>query len=207
VILKHLKYASYVLRHKAYVGLACVMTAVADDLTLGTRLALLWRGLTHDLSKLRPSEWIPYSTYFNGPRPPSEQTKAAFDRAWLLHIHRNPHHWQHHLLQEDDGPLKRLPISLLDILEMVCDWRGAGRAQGKGDDLREWYESNRQRQIMAEPSRRVVDALVLGGGPRVIADAEIVSMDPYADPPAVQVSFSDAPDEVPPPCARRGGCP
>ncbi|MFR1480703.1 MAG: DUF5662 family protein [Hydrogeniiclostridium mannosilyticum] len=26
----------------------------------------------------------------------------AFQRAWLLHIHRNPHHWQHWVLINDD---------------------------------------------------------------------------------------------------------
>ena len=47
----------------------------------------------HDMSKNTPDEYKPYDDYFYG-----EQTPAvieAFNRAWLMHIHRNPHHWQH----------------------------------------------------------------------------------------------------------------
>lgn len=42
----------------------------------------------HDMSKNTPDEYTPYDNYFYG-----EQTPAiieAFNRAWLMHIHRNP---------------------------------------------------------------------------------------------------------------------
>ena len=44
----------------------------------------------HDMSKNTPDEYTSYDNYFYG-----EQTPAvieAFNRAWLMHIHRNPHH-------------------------------------------------------------------------------------------------------------------
>ena len=51
---KHFQYASYVIRHKWFVMLACF------------RMGLYWRGIKHDLSKLLPSEWVPYTNYFYG---------------------------------------------------------------------------------------------------------------------------------------------
>lgn len=54
----------------------------------------------HDMSKNTPDEYTPYDNYFYG-----EQTPAiieAFNRAWLMHIHRNPHHWQYWVLINDE---------------------------------------------------------------------------------------------------------
>jgi len=56
---REFKYAWYIIRHKWFVFLEC-----------GKR-GLVWRGITHDLSKLRPSEWAPYADYFYGPELPS----------------------------------------------------------------------------------------------------------------------------------------
>lgn len=35
----------------------------------------------------------------------SYEVVENFNRAWLLHIHRNPHHWQHWVLINDDPEL------------------------------------------------------------------------------------------------------
>ena len=43
---KYLKYLSYVLRHKWFVMLACF------------KVKLFWQGITHDLSKFLPDEFI-----------------------------------------------------------------------------------------------------------------------------------------------------
>ena len=97
----HCRYASYVLRHRWFVLVEC------------WRRGLYWRGLTHDLSKLLPSEWFPYVRHFYGPKPECDEdgtewrteaddaADAAFDLAWLKHQHRNDHHWQAWLLRED----------------------------------------------------------------------------------------------------------
>lgn len=114
----HLRYLSYVLRHKWFVFRAGLKTR-----------APLWRLLIHDWSKFSRAEWGPYVAYFYGdPERARFDVPAAFDRAWLHHQHRNPHHWQHYLLQEDDGDLKVLPIPAALVREMVADWMGAGRA-------------------------------------------------------------------------------
>lgn len=131
-ITMHARYVSYLARHKWYVFVeAC-------------RLGIPVRGLTHDLSKMRPSEWLPYTESFYGPERTPE-VRAAFDRAWLLHQHRNDHHWQFWILQRDDGITETLPMPDSVRREMLADWRGAGKAQGKTapDATRVWYLKNR----------------------------------------------------------------
>lgn len=138
--MKHLRYLSYVLRHKWFVFIeAC-------------RLGIPWQGLTHDLSKFRPSEWGPYANFFYGKKAkvvrdatgyykPNDTGDPAFDFAWLLHTKRNRHHWQFWCQPKDSGGMKILPMPDQYLREMLADWRGAGRAQGKPDTAA-WYEKN-----------------------------------------------------------------
>jgi Family of unknown function (DUF5662) len=150
------------LRHKWYVFCECI------------KRGLWWRGVKHDWSKFLPSEWVPYTHFFypNGhARPrrdatgyyrPTDTGDAAFDFAWLLHQKRNRHHWQWYVLPEDDGGVKVLPMSVDDRTEMLCDWKGAGRALGR-PDTRAWYEKNKG-HIQLHPDTRVWIERELGIG-------------------------------------------
>jgi len=151
-MLKHLRYASYVLRHKWYVFIeAC-------------RLGIPWLGIIHDWSKLRPSEWIPYANFFYGYNPrdetgyykPTDTGNAAFDFAWLLHQKRNKHHWQWWVLPEDEGGIKVLEMPLKYRKEMLADWRGAGRAQGTPDTSK-WYATNHHKMRLAPETRAWIE--------------------------------------------------
>lgn len=144
----HLRYASYVVRHKWFVFRAGLKTGTP-----------LWRLVIHDWSKLSPAEWTPYVASFYGPeRTPA--VRAAFEAAWLHHQHRNPHHWQHWLLQEDDGDLKTLPMPEHFIREMVADWMGAGRAITGKWEVHEWYTKNAEKIRLSPGTRRAVEALI-----------------------------------------------
>jgi hypothetical protein len=166
----HLKYASYVLRHKWYVFLACC------------ELGIWWRGIIHDWTKFLPCEWFPYVAYFNGPKYPSwrtlygdvrqqecaagrtkEAVRDAFDRAWLHHQHTNKHHYQHWVLRNDDGDTRILQMPDVYMREMVADWRGAGRALGKPDTAA-WYQHNRD-HILLHPTTRFSVECFLGVKP------------------------------------------
>ncbi|MFA7120242.1 MAG: DUF5662 family protein [Bacilli bacterium] len=157
-------YLGYVLRHKWYV------------LGAAWELGIPLRGLLHDLSKFRPSELIPYARYFyepdGSPRIRQEEKKTGyyqaagsgdpdFDRAWLLHQHRNPHHWQHWLLRLDDGGVSR-PLRMPPeyVLEMVADWKGASLAQGYGPDVFPWYQDHRHLMILDEGTAADIEVLV-----------------------------------------------
>jgi len=153
----HWHYLQYVVRHKWFVLVEC------------WKRGLYWRGLTHDPSKFLPSEWFPYVRHFYGPKPqpvrdetgyykPTETGDSAFDLAWLKHQHRNDHHWQWWMLTKDDtGQPKCLPMSPAARLEMLCDWKGAGRAQGYGDNTLPWYEKNKERMQLHPDTRTWVE--------------------------------------------------
>jgi hypothetical protein len=145
---RHLKYASYVIRHKWFVFVECV------------KLGIPLRGLVHDLSKFWPSEWFPYVEYFHGShREDSErgqEVQMMFDLAWMAHQHRNPHHWQWWVLKEDSGAVKVFEMPMGPRKEMLADWMGAGKAQGKKDQPREcasWYRANRDKMILGAETR------------------------------------------------------
>lgn len=163
--MKHLKYAYYILRHKWFVMIECF------------KAGLYWQGIIHDLSKFLPSEWFPYANYFykrtvrnkTGYYKPTDTGDKAFDYAWLLHQKRNKHHWQWWILPEDEGGSKLLEIPPKYLVEMICDWIGAGKAQGfkspKGKPLFEtqkWYEQNKHKMQLNKQTRIDIERLLNG---------------------------------------------
>lgn len=150
---RHWQYLKYVFWHKLFV------------FREGRKLGLgIWQLLLHDLSKFRLDEWLPYAHYFyGGPHQTrqewgtyartyhwdvvekycKENVEARFDKAWLLHIHRSPHHWQFYLLKEDSGQLKVLPMPDCYRREMLADWIGAGLAITGKRDVATWYDKTK----------------------------------------------------------------
>lgn len=145
----HRRYASYVIRHKWFVFRAGLKTG-----------APLWRLVIHDWSKLTRAEWSPYVRSFYGPQPRTDTVKAAFDAAWLHHQHANRHHWQHWVLREDSGATKVLPMPERFAREMVADWMGAGRAITGRWEVAAWYDATRDRILLAESTRELVERLI-----------------------------------------------
>ena len=155
----HLRYAAYIFKHKRYVYEA------GRQLGLGR-----WQLLIHDLSKLRPSEWSPYVDYFYRREGKAKHRSSggfyvhgqneSFDKGWLLHIHRNPHHHQFWLLRQDNGELKALPMPDRYVREMIADWIGAGKVQGNGDDVGEWYARNKEKIVLHPWTRSRVEYLL-----------------------------------------------
>lgn len=154
----YLKYLKYVVRHKYYVSVECF------------KHGLYWRGLKHDLSKFLPSEFIPYAKFFYGSKTPrrdktgyykpTDTGDADFDFAWLKHQKRNDHHWQWWILPEDNGGVKILPMPYEALTEMICDWVGAGQAQGNKSpandiykETRAWYNVNKVKMQLHRDTR------------------------------------------------------
>jgi len=178
----HLQYLRYLIRHKWYVYLA------------GRKLgAPLWRLIIHDWSKFLPSEWTPYvrrfyqkpvphpygNPVYNGPSEMQKRhweadTAALFDKAWLLHQNRQPHHWQFWVLINDDDKVhycdgipfraiadeKALPMPQPLVCEMVADWAGAGRAITGRWEVADWYEKNRHKMVLHPSTRRRAEFLI-----------------------------------------------
>ena len=139
------KYISYMARHKWFVFVECFKWGIP------------FRGLFHDTSKFMLDEWIAYQRYFYGKE--TETSEAEFNKAWLKHQHRNKHHWQHWILRMDDGSTEVLPIPWEVCMEMVCDWKGAGKAVGMPDTI-DWYEKNKEKMILHPRTRNMVEFLL-----------------------------------------------
>ena len=170
---KHWKYFKYVTKHRWYVFLECC------------KLGIPWRGLIHDLSKYRWDEWFPYVEQFNGefgynfkesdyPKEIApgiyetgiekiekhKQTKDNFNKAWLLHQHRNFHHWQSWMLTMDNDPDVILEMPDCYMKEMLADWVGAGLAiTGKRETL-QWYEKNKDKIKLAPGTRFYIENML-----------------------------------------------
>jgi len=157
------RYLWYILRHKWHVGRACA------------REGLFVRAVTHDLSKFCASEWHPYRQYFYGTEGeknrqankdgiPAETGCRPFDMAWLMHQHRNDHHPQHWILRKDDGSEEPLPMSEPAMIEMLCDWYGAGAAiHGEASWVRtyKWFKANGSRYPLHPMTRARVHHFLL----------------------------------------------
>ena len=152
ISMKHLRYLVYVLRHKWYVFIECA------------KLGIVWQGIIHDWSKFLPTEWFPYVDFFFGKyawvrgsnqRPPKD-IDDKFDLAWLHHQHCNPHHWQWWIRHGDDGSTRVFPMSPRFRMEMLADWRGAGKAQGKSD-TRGFYIANKDRMTLHPETREWIE--------------------------------------------------
>lgn len=165
---KYIQYLNYLIKHKWYVGIECL------------KQGLYLQAFTHDLSKIFPSEYIPYANFFYGNNhnitrgrdktgyyKPTDTGDNAFDFAWLLHQKRNKHHWQWWILPEDEGGLKILEMPDKYRKEMFCDWIGAGKAQGhfspKNDPLKEtraWWKVNNHKMQLHPETRKWVEGVL-----------------------------------------------
>lgn len=158
----HLRYASYVLRHKWFVFLGGLRTG-----------APIHRLLIHDWSKLTPSEWGPYVRQFYNPngskrdvrRPDGGYDLAEqpyeFQRAWLGHQRRNKHHWQAWVLLGDNGQFVPIEMPEKYVREMVADWMGAGRAITGRWETAAWFSKNRDVMVLHPATLARVEYLLL----------------------------------------------
>ena len=110
----------------------------------------------HDVSKNRPEEYYPYDDYFYLKKDNrSHAVVERFNKAFLFHMHANPHHWQYWVLTDDskgDGE-KLIEMPLNYIFEMICDWWSFSWRMGDlmsifkwWDDHEDWIRLHRRRK-------------------------------------------------------------
>lgn len=116
---------------------------------------------SHDRSKTEPDEYEAYDRYFYGVNR-SYAVVQDFQKAWLLHIHRNPHHWQHWILINDDPEegetLLEMPYCY--ILEMICDWWSFSWGKGNLLEIFSWYEERKNHIKLHLNTRRQVEDIL-----------------------------------------------
>lgn len=90
---------------------------------------ILWQGITHDLSKFSAIEFFASAKHFQGNRSPIEAEKenCGYSMAWLHHKGVNKHHWEWWTDFDDNGNIIANKMPSKYVIEMVCDWIGAGK--------------------------------------------------------------------------------
>ena len=111
----------------------------------------------HDGSKYTPEEYDPYDDYFYG-----EKDNDAFNRAWLHHIHSNPHHWQHWVLitETDNENIFALEMPKEYVFEMVADWWSFSLKSSNLQEIFDWYDAHRFLIILHPHTRKLVEAIL-----------------------------------------------
>ena len=119
------------------------------------RVGLYWQGLTHDLSKYSPTEFLIGAKYYQGTRSPNaaEREDKGYSEAWMHHKGRNRHHYEY---WTDMSPQTRcyesIPMPRKYLVEMVMDRRAAcmtyqGKDYQDGSALA-YFQRSRERQLM-----------------------------------------------------------
>lgn len=101
---------------------------------------LYWQGLIHDMSKYGITEFVSSAKYFQGNRSPieAEKEEVGYSAAWMHHKGHNPHHWEYWTDFDKNGSIIANKIPYQYVVEMVCDWIGAGKVYGGGS----WKQSD-----------------------------------------------------------------
>lgn len=118
---KYIKHFITITKHKYYVGKFCF------------KCGLYKRGILHDLSKYSLTEFFSSARYFQGTSSPidAEKREKGYSLAWQHHKGHNPHHWEYWI--DNVGTYKNTPckIPYEYVIEMICDWLGAGIVYSK----------------------------------------------------------------------------
>ena len=125
------------------------------------KAGLIWQGLTHDLSKYTPSEFIPGAKYYQGSRSPQARERELFgySAAWLHHKGRNKHHLEYWIDYSPSGDHAMAGMRMPEryVAEMVCD-RIAASKNYKGSNYTdasawEYYAHSKDHYILHPDTR------------------------------------------------------
>lgn len=119
------------------------------------RVGLYWQGLTHDLSKYSPVEFLTGAKYFQGDRSPNNAEREAkgYSASWLHHKGRNKHHFEYWLDYTMPGTSEKLLIGMRMpvryVVEMFMDRIAACKVyqKEKYTDASPWQYHQRSRRV------------------------------------------------------------
>ena len=131
------------------------------------RVGLYWQGLTHDLSKYSPTEFLIGIRYYQGNRSPNtaEREDKGYSESWMHHKGRNRHHYEY---WTDINPQTRqyesLPMPRKYLVEMVMDRRAAcityqGKAYSDVSALT-YFRKSMERNRMHSQTQQELDFLL-----------------------------------------------
>lgn len=132
------------------------------------RIGLYWQGLTHDLSKYAPTEFLTGCRYYQGYRSPNnaEREDKGYSSAWLHHKGRNKHHYEYWIdySLETGKELAGMKMPVNYVAEMMMDRIAAsriyqGRAYTQHHPLA-YYEQGRDAYVIHKDTRALLEHLL-----------------------------------------------
>lgn len=121
------------------------------------RLGLYWQGITHDLSKYSPVEFLAGAKYFQGNRSPNDQQRKLFgySSSWMHHKGRNKHHFEF-WTDYGQGGIVGIEMPGKYVAEMFCDRLAASKVY-RGDDFTpgdpyQFFLRGKDRRLLLHPS-------------------------------------------------------
>lgn len=155
------QYDEYLEKHKANVRKAFEwIQKNLPDLLIGDYNYEWQICFAHDDSKTQHDEYEAYDAYFYGGNR-SFSVVENFRRAFLMHIHRNPHHWQHWvLIHDDDKDETILDMPYNYIVEMICDWWAFSWANGDLYEIFNWYDEHKNYIKLSDLARSNVEFIL-----------------------------------------------
>lgn len=149
-----LQYTGRILKHKYWVAYYTF------------KAGLYWQGITHDLSKFSPAEFLPSAAYFSEDKSSVLIQKKAegYSSAWLHHKGHNPHHYEYWIDNLDSGGIPiQMPYKY--ALELVCDYLGACHAYEKNFSYQKGWElwRNKRDHVKMHPQTKHFVSLLLEG--------------------------------------------
>lgn len=131
------------------------------------RVGLYWQGLTHDLSKYSPAEFLTGAKYYQGTRSPNaaERDEKGYSEAWMHHKGRNRHHYEYWTdLSRETWRYEGVPMPRRYLVEMVMDRRAACITyQGKDykpDSALRYLLSSKEQYLMHPQTRRELEYIL-----------------------------------------------
>ena len=145
------KYFKYIIEHKKNVGIECF------------KEGMFIHAITHDLSKFRPSEFIPYAKFFKAKNrakeyKKSDETDLNFQEGWCHHQKRNKHHWNYWVSVTRKNETIPIPMPFMYVWQMIADWDGMSRKFG--GTTKEYFEGNRESMILHPKTIELITAIL-----------------------------------------------
>ena len=131
------------------------------------RVGLIQQGLTHDLSKYSPTEFLEGARYYQGNRSPNaaEREDKGYSEAWMHHKGRNRHHYEYWTdMNRQTKCYESVPMPKRYLAEMVMDRIAAcktyeGKAYTQASALN-YFLKSRERELMHPKTREELEALL-----------------------------------------------
>ena len=134
------------------------------------RLGLYRQGLTHDLSKYSPTEFLVGVRYFQGDRSPNdaERRDKGYSAAWLHHKGRNRHHleyWTDYGRIGDKIGIVSVEMPVRYVAEMFCDRLAASRVY-RGEAFRQedpwlFFQRTKKNAVLHEKTQALLEDMLI----------------------------------------------